>query len=289
MNILRPLSPHLPFTFIIVSSFFLESFGRYRITNGRFLIIFGILNLMFIFLYRKYSIHLNRIYGPRVVCIIYISLLCLTSLFCCNIRLFVYDKIFFVFSNVLTVFMGTCAVSGSDGQIIPHSSPSNSSSEDSFGLQVLSEPWPVNHNFAYESSLRNRILALENDDCIFLLNKEKGEYWREVKNELDNCPSQSEYNRLLDFENRDLQIRERKHACYSIFQQILLDHPALAENAAYNPQEAFFDFLVNKRDCLDQQDGTILEKDNRELTFLNELYQNLQRYGQLSPYIKNIL
>lgn len=64
---------------------------------------------------------------------------------------------------------------------------------------------------------------------------------------LDQAPSQKEYHRLLDFENRELQIQERKHLCYSLFQQVLAHHPALAENAAYNPQEAFIDFFDEKR------------------------------------------
>ncbi len=104
---------------------------------------------------------------------------------------------------------------------------------------------------------------MENTNCIFLLDKDRGEYWAEVKNALDNCSSQKEYNRLLEFENRDLQIRELKHECYSIFQQMLTDHPALAENAAYTPNEAFIDFLNEKRNELDQKGGNILVKDQR--------------------------
>lgn len=126
------------------------------------------------YIFRLYSTKITQMCGSRVVCIMYISLLCLASLFCYSIRIYIYSNIGFVFSDLLTVFIGTCSVSGSGGQIIPHSSPSpaNSSSEDSFGLQVLSEPWPVNNNLAF--ALRNRILALENSNCIFLLDKEKG-------------------------------------------------------------------------------------------------------------------
>ena len=70
-----------------------------------------------------------------------------------------------------------CAFSG---EIIPShegSGPSRSTSlasEDSFGIQVLLEPWPVIHNEALESSMRNRILVMENRGCIFLLDKDRG-------------------------------------------------------------------------------------------------------------------
>ena len=141
--------------------------------KGLNLVLFAILILSLSFLFRLYSLSLYRRYGLSLVFLLYVSLFCVASLFCYCIRIYVVSNIGFLFSYVLTVFMGTCAVSGSGGQIIPHSSPSNSSSEDSFGLQVLSEPWPVTHNLAYESSLINRILSLENDNCIFILDKER--------------------------------------------------------------------------------------------------------------------
>ncbi|MCE3049322.1 hypothetical protein HAX54_044601 [Datura stramonium] len=43
------------------------------------------------------------------------------------------------------------------------------------------------------------------------------------------------------------------------FQRVFTDHPALAENAASNPQEAFKDFLDEKRHELDREGGTSLE------------------------------
>jgi len=90
-------------------------------------------------------------------------------------------------------------------------------SPDSLSLRVLAEPWPIIHNNSLESSIKNRIVALENANTIFLLDKERGVYWSEIKGALDQAPSQREYNQLLDFENRDLRIRELKHECYSLF------------------------------------------------------------------------
>lgn len=127
---------------------------------------------------------------------------------------------------------------------------------------------------------------MENTNWIFLLDKDRGVYWAEVQNSLDNCSSQKEYNQLIELENRDLQIRELKHECYSLFQQMLTEHPALAENA---PKEAFIDFLDEKRDELDQQGGNILVKDQRELEFLNVLSHDLRTHGPNSAYIKTIL
>ncbi|XP_052107468.1 LOW QUALITY PROTEIN: uncharacterized mitochondrial protein AtMg01280-like [Arachis duranensis] len=200
-----------------------------------------------------------------VLPVVYMIRICLASLFCYSLRVYLYSSIGFVFSDLVTVVIGASSVSGSGGKIIPHSSPATSSSEDSFGIQVLSEPWPVIHNETLESSMRNRIRVLENTDCIFLLDKEKGEYWEEVKRNLDSCPSQQEYNRVIEFESRDLQIRELRHnKCLSIFQQLLRDNPTLADRAIYNPQSAFVDLLDDNRTEIDEQVGSPLERDRRE-------------------------
>lgn len=280
------------FLTFISAHFFFSCIGMANSINSIHIILAFLLLCSLLYILRLYSKKIKRMWGYGAVFILDISLLCLASLFCYSVRIYIYENLGLLFSDLFTVFIVACSVSGSGGQIIPHSSPSPSaSSEDSFGLQVLSEPWPVTHNFGYESSLRNRILALENDNSIFLLDKERGAYWAEVKKELDNCTSQKEYSRLLDFENRDLQIREMKHSSYSEFQQIISDHPALAENAAYNPQEAFQDFLVEKRHELDREGGApfLKEKDQRELSFLNLLCRDLRIHRQNSIYINIIL
>lgn len=70
----------------------------------------------------------------------------------------------------------------------------------------------------------------------------------------DPAPSQREYNQILDFENRDLQIRELKHSCYTIYKQLLNEHPALLENAAniYHPGEVFQDFMDEERNEIER-------------------------------------
>ncbi|KAK6774821.1 hypothetical protein RDI58_030061 [Solanum bulbocastanum] len=103
-----------------------------------------------------------------------------------------------------------------------------------------------------EASMLNRIRKLERQNCLFLLSKAKGEYWSEVKTTLHNCGSQKEYYRLLCFENRDLQIRERKHSCFFLFQEILSRNRALRGDAA-NPTEDFMDFFSGKREVLDKK------------------------------------
>lgn len=151
------------------------------------------------------------------------------------------------------------------------------------------EPWPITQNVSLESSIQHRTLALENDNSPFLLDKEKREYWREIKTALTNCSSQRDYNGLLDFENRDLQIRELKHSCYTLFQQIITEEAALAENAAVDPKEVLIDFLDAKRTELDEQGGDVLVRDRRELRFLTILADDLRRHGPNSAYIKTRL
>lgn len=151
----------------------------------------------------------------------------------------------------------------------------------------------VEKNFSLESSLRNRILGLKQSP--FLLDKTVDQYWSDIKIELDEAPSQREYNRLIDFENRDLLIRELKHESLSLFNKTLTEYPALRENAPYNPEECLIDFLNEKEDFNENETSfTHLvddpeEKEKRLLEFLNKVIQDFRRHGKNSAYIKEIL
>lgn len=193
--------------------------------------------------------------------------------------------------------------------------PSSSSSwtEDSFEMRVLLEPFSdteveetsnnpkrdeagpshqtvFSRNISLEASLQNRIRKLENDNCLFLLDKEKGAYWSEIHKTLSQAPSLREYNSLIELENKDLEIRELKHACFLIFQKVLSQQPTLAEKAAYNPQEALIDFFNEKRDELDTNRKLSLpERDQSELLFLEGVRQDIREHGPSSIYMGQIL
>jgi len=280
---------------------FLGSEGRAIMPPGIHLVLFGGLLLLVILLFHRYSFHLNEKYGFRLVFFILISILFFISFFSFSLRLYFLFQVGLYFSELVSfvVIFGVGTVMTAETQYSTvmmassgDSGSSNSSSwtgKTSFEERVLQEPWPVTHNSGFESSMHNRISFLESKNSLFLLDKEKGVYWSDIKGELENCSSQGEYNRLLDFENRDLQIREQKHESYSIFRNILAQHPALEKNAAYNPEEAFVDFLTAKRDELDHQGGDVVVRDQRELHFLNGVSQDLRMHGPNSPYLREIL
>lgn len=194
----------------------------------------------------------------------------------------------------------------SGGEIIPSNSgsggPSHSNSwtEDSFSIGVLMEPFPetstegastasadagpphegtVVRNASLESSMRNRIVRLEQDNSPYLLDKGKGAYWSDIKRELDHAPSQGEYNRLVSFENRDLLLRELKHEDLRLFQRVLEQNPPLADQAPYSPQEVFQDFLDEHGDQLDRLQLDVYRRDQLELEFLALVRQGLKRDG----------
>jgi hypothetical protein len=144
-------------------------------------------------------------------------------------------------------------------------------------------------NSSLESSIQNRILNLEKDETPFLLGKERGLYWKEIRESLHQAPSQGEYSRLLEFENRDLQIRELKHSCNSLFQEVLYKDEGLAARAPYNPGEALIDFFDESRDELDTHlEWSSSERDRREIEFLARVEHNLKEDGPSSLYIKKI-
>lgn len=113
----------------------------------------------------------------------------------------------------------------------------SSSSESSFEIRVLLEPFPddnengnerphpVEPNRSLETSLHQRLKAFGNEESPFLMGKTRTQYFSEVQQSLKSASSQMEYNWLLDSENRDLQIRElKKESCF-LFREVLRHHP----------------------------------------------------------------
>lgn len=196
----------------------------------------------------------------------------------------------------------------SNGEIFPSHSgsggPSHSHSwkEDSFEIDVLleetetegtsarssvarDEAGPSRQDYvvvnqSFESSMQNRILRLEQDDSPYLLGKAKGTYWSDIRLQLEHAPSQKEYNRLLEFENKDLQIRELQHECLRLFEGVLEQNPPLANQVPYNPEEAFNDFLNQDYDQRDRRfPPLICDRDGKELDFLGDVRQRLKNEG----------
>nr|YP_006291808.1 ATP synthase F1 subunit 1 [Daucus carota subsp. sativus]AEY81132.1 ATP synthase F1 subunit 1 [Daucus carota subsp. sativus] len=136
-------------------------------------------------------------------------------------------------------------------------------------------------NSGLEASIHNRILRLDNLDSPYLLDRKGVDSWADVKAELDGADSQREYYRRLDFESRDPQIREEKMECFNfnIFKTLLQGNPGLANQAPYKAQEVLDDFFDERGDQLSKEGVTVLERDRRELSFLNGVKQQLQQNG----------
>ena len=79
----------------------------------------------------------------------------------------------------------------------------------------------------------------------------------------------------------DLQIREEKTECFNfnIFKTLLQGNPGLANQAPYKAQEVLDDFFDERGDQLSKEGVTVLERDRRELSFLNGVKQQLQQNG----------
>lgn len=153
------------------------------------------------------------------------------------------------------------------------------------------EPSSIKPNDSLEASMRARILKLERANSYFLLDKRNGEYWNEIRMALRNCSSQKEYTRLLDFEHRDLRIRETQFECFTLFQGVLSQHPALRKDAAYDPTESFMDFFSEKRDTMNQEYPELnpAEKDWNEIFFIEQVKNDLRTRGHESSYILKLL
>lgn len=136
---------------------------------------------------------------------------------------------------------------------------------------------------------------LETQNSIFLLDKPKGQYWSEIKENLNKAPSQREYNSLLDFENRDLLIREKKKECYYIVHHMLTQQPKLIENSPFEtPESAIIYFFEETRTEIEEEDTKRLglsssDTDREELQIYIKVVKDLRRNGANSFYLKKIL
>ncbi|KAL7087192.1 hypothetical protein ACP275_13G053100 [Erythranthe tilingii] len=143
--------------------------------------------------------------------------------------------------------------------------------------------------------MQNRIRGLENANSIFLLDKERGQYWSEIKTELEKCSSQREYNELLQFENRDLEIRETKTKCYTLVREIVLKEPLLMENKKYEtPESAIELFCEETRTDLEKEDAERLglhsgQIDEEELKIYRKVAQDINSNRDKSFFFKKIL
>jgi len=290
-------------------------FGRFLGSEGTAImtknILFFSIILLGCILFLQHCVQ-QKIKSGFPLLFLYISVLFFISIYCYSLRIYCLSCL--DLSYLLNIIWSV-----SEGEVVSDSGgskPGGGSSRDSgwtnFDLDVLAEPFyetemegtsvnssiprcdeagpshqgSVVPNASLEASLHNRVQRLERDNSPFLLDKAKGDYWQNVKLGLEQAASQSEYNCLLDFESRDLQIRERRHNCLSIFQEVLSRHPSLAEEAPYNPKEAFMDFLDQRRDLLDQQQHglPVWKRDALELNLLDKVRQGLQDGGP--AYVK---
>ena len=165
--------------------------------------------------------------------------------------------------------------------------------------------------------MRQRLNAFGNEESPLLLGKKRGDYWEEVQSSLGAASTQREYNNLLSFENRDLEIRELKNPCMSLFREELDQHPDLLPKClARNPREAVFSFLEEIREdlkaevktadgdcngdirtlCIDGQNINLFVDawinplvDGLEIELLREMAEDLRKSGGTSYYFQQLV
>jgi hypothetical protein len=97
--------------FFPILSIFAMLIGRFLGSEGTAIsltnvIVLGMLFFLFLFLFRLYAFRLHIKCGSRIVLMIYIGLLCFTSLFCYFIRIYVVWGIGFFFLGGTSLIMG---------------------------------------------------------------------------------------------------------------------------------------------------------------------------------------
>lgn len=144
---------------------------------------------------------------------------------------------------------------------------------------------PIRPYIGLESSMRNRVFLLNQQQCVFLF--DQGDtYWAELKAKLRECPSQEDYSRLLDFENRELQILEEKHKVHRSFTRLLVENPALGQQAPYHPHEICKEVLNEKEDTFFSESAHLpsSERYAKVINQFTSIWEDLEERGSASRY-----
>ncbi|KAL4009784.1 hypothetical protein IC575_031116 [Cucumis melo] len=216
--------------------------------------------------------------------ILYLSLLSLTSI-CLYFLRFQFHTLF------STTICASLMITFFDNPSSSTYFDNPSSSEDSFALQVLSEPWPVTPNTAEETSLFNRIRRLERRTVFSPGKGARALLARIFETTSGFFYNPKDYDGFIEFSKRDLEIRELKHSCYSRFLKIIENKADLVQNAACDPKSSFVYYLEEHRKELDsfEDELNVQERDKEEISFLLDFLKDLHKHGHQSYYVWEIL
>lgn len=122
------------------------------------------------------------------------------------------------------------------------------------------------------------------------MGKKANDFFLEIQQSLGSASTQQEYNRILDFENRDLLIREIKRECWFLFRETQERHPDLLPGSLENANEAVLSFLESQREELEAEltDPDIHPRslDEMEIYSLTDITQDIKEKGGTSYYFQ---
>ena len=153
----------------------------------------------------------------------------------------------------------------------------------------------LSRNNSFEASLFNRIKALQNKNSIFI--QWDGNYLDDVKNNLQSQVTQKEYNLKLEFESRELQLRELRDQAASLLKIELSRHQQiLEENTGTHINDSLFDFFDDLTQKIEKSFGhddnrkkKILMIDNIEMARLSHIIKDLKEKGSTSSTFRKIV
>lgn len=126
------------------------------------------------------------------------------------------------------------------------------SSQRGFHYHDHDELHRIERNISFENSIRQRLLSFGSGESPFLMGQNQEEYLKDFLKSLAEASNQSHYNGLLDWENLDLQIREKKRECYFLFRQVL-EHNPDPRCPEGTTESAILSFLDSSREELQEE------------------------------------
>lgn len=147
--------------------------------------------------------------------------------------------------------------------------------------------------------MRQRLNAFEEKESPLLFGKSRSEYWTEVEATLKSAETQRDYARLLEFEEMDLQIREKRQRCYLLLKEGVEQNQTLLDLDIQNREERILAYLGKQREDIEGECGerepanrismNEREMDLLELEVLSDMEKDILKKGENSYFIQNMI
>jgi hypothetical protein len=141
---------------------------------------------------------------------------------------------------------------------------------------------PFHRSPGMEASIQMKIADLEAANSPFLPQDSEGGFWENINGHLESAPNQQEYNRRLNFEDLDVEVRRQKQATLTLFRQLVTQFPQETVSDMDGTLTDFFNAPAGAH-------GYFIRTNQQELDFVQHVHRDLATHGGESACFREII